>query len=960
MHTNLMPASVAGGSDFRDAVDAIIDPKLAPLFWRADRIDARSAWCGHIPFAHWLIGATRPSTLVELGTHAGVSYAAFCQSVERHGLTTRCYAVDTWAGDAHAGNYGERIFAELSQYHRARFSTFSTLLRMTFDEASAHFADGGIDLLHIDGLHTYEAVRHDFETWKPRLSERAVVLFHDTNERHDDFGVWKLWAELRDEYPSFEFVHGHGLAVLLVGQSQPESLRRLAELNSEDAFAVKQRFSLLGERWEAEQQLLQQHQGALEYLQATSERHQQQLAQVRSEHEAAIRTLRERSAAAAQSAHDSNADRPDLDLAVERLTAQLIEAQRRTREAERTLWLTRQDADARASAQDAQASAQSNAQVSAHAHAIALLRDEVALLDGTRASLIDERNAERSLRMQIEGSSFWRAGRPLRVFFTRHARLRRLLRTSARLMVWTASGKLGRQFAARRATMANAAVIAQSPFFDANWYVQQYDDARHSGLAPAVHYAIVGVHDLRNPGPLFDAKWYAANCHGLSGTGLNPLVHFERYGRGQGQGTQPVSAGAAPVAFQAAPVPAMAVVIATPIPLAKDLIEQRFSSLLPLNVYPERGTQKRVTMVTDSISAGSLFGGVGTAIVFSTLLAKRFATSLRLVTRTEAPDPSAFGTILKLNNIEWDGNIEFIFSPSSDGYGVPVGENELYVTTSWWTTRAVRQVCKPSQIVYLLQEDERMFYPHGDDRLRCIETISDPDISVVVNSEILFDHLTKGPEPLPNLRSNGTCFEPSFPFLAGRSAKVMVEDPQEKRRFFFYARPNNLRNLYWRGLEVLIDCLNDGTLSADEWEFHFVGKDMPDAALPHGIRPFLHRNLPWRDYLDLVSDMDIGLSLMDTPHPSYPPFDLAATGAIVVTNQHGCKRSLHKYSDNIICVEPGVESLKEGVRRAVALAGDKARRQSNAASNAIPFDWSNSLSTVFAALGDRLKKSDHV
>ena len=476
--------------------------------------------------------------------------------------------------------------------------------------------------------------------------------------------------------------------------------------------------------------------------------------------------------------------------------------------------------------------------------------------------------------------------------------------------------------------------VRDSGFFDAEWYATVYPEVGRSGMDPLRHFVRAGAARGFDPGPRFSTGFYVDHTPDAAGRDTNALLHYVRFGRARGNQIAPSTMDRQWLTVT---------------------MHERFPNLRPLRVYEAAGSAPRISMVTDSISSGSLFGGVGTALIFSTLLAARMGRPLRVITRAEPPTPSNFRAVLEANGIEWTGNVDFVFSPrdADSGRLIDVTDRDLFVTTSWWTTWATRAVRNPADIIYIVQEDERRFYPEGDESLRCAEVLDDPQIRYVVNSKLLFDHLW------PSHDSTGeqhvAWFEPAFPAFRTQQDG----HPRGKRKFIFYARPNNLRNLYFRGLEAISSAIECGTLDPDAWEFFFIGKDLQPATLPCDVHPELIENLGWQQYHELLRRMDLGLSLMASPHPSYPPLDMAAAGAVVVTNTFGAhRRSLDRYSKNIIACDPDVASLTSGIARGAELAGDLDRRRANHRASTFAVDWHQTLAPVCEQLATVLTSSE--
>ncbi len=187
-----------------------------------------SPWSGHRLFAYDYVRNCKPARIVELGSYYGCSSFAFLQAIKDAELETGFYAVDTWEGDTDTDpDYREDIFGSYREIAETCFrNQHAEMMRMRFDEVVSAFEEGTVDLLHLDGAHDYEAVRHDFETWLPKLSRKGTVFIHDIAAEKISGrvpGSHRLWEELKASCDTlFSFPFSHGLGILFRDREQYE------------------------------------------------------------------------------------------------------------------------------------------------------------------------------------------------------------------------------------------------------------------------------------------------------------------------------------------------------------------------------------------------------------------------------------------------------------------------------------------------------------------------------------------------------------------------------------------------------------------------------------------------------------------------------------------------------------------------------------------------------------------
>jgi hypothetical protein len=378
-----------------------------------------------------------------------------------------------------------------------------------------------------------------------------------------------------------------------------------------------------------------------------------------------------------------------------------------------------------------------------------------------------------------------------------------------------------------------------------------------------------------------------------------------------------------------------------------DLYNEKFRNIQPIKYIKVERSGYRINIVTDSIRKESLFGGVATALILATLFANKYQIPLRIVTRETESSPDDFANFLKLMNIAIPENVEYYsdYDRNSAGRysGIETSDKDIYLSTSWWTTKVVDGINFRKDFFYILQEVESFFYPSGDEQILCAATLLNKNVKYIINSKLLYDYYSQNNHD--NVIRNGAYFEPAFPSSIYSPKKDEKVNMKNKYKLFFYARPNNSRNMFYTGIRILEDAISAGIIKEDEWDIYFAGSNIEPIKFSNGIKSISLGQMNWTQYAEFIKNIDLGLCLMSTPHPSYPPLDIAASGGVVLTNKFLNKQSLY-YSDNIICSDIDTPSILDGFSKAVILAKDNQKRVDNFQKNKIEKDWGKSFEKI--------------
>lgn len=323
--------------------------------------------------------------------------------------------------------------------------------------------------------------------------------------------------------------------------------------------------------------------------------------------------------------------------------------------------------------------------------------------------------------------------------------------------------------------------------------------------------------------------------------------------------------------------------------------EAEIPEILALGARPDNvsGRGKRLNLLVPAVSTQHVFGGIATALQVFDQLRGSFEQARIIVTDEVAPqpDPKAFygGWPVALLDDAPPGCDHIVVAGSRWGKQLAVHERDHFMVTAWWTALNGFELLRwqvehypedgARQLLYLIQDYEPGFYPWSSRYVLAQSTYAKPHETVaLINSGWLVDYL----DAQGHRFSCSRVLHPTLhPVLRERRSQLA---PFSKERLLLvYGRPGTDRNAF----PLVVAALKLWVRSfsgASSWRIVSAGEAFDPIDLGHGCQLHSVGKLDIDGYADLLSRTAVGLSLMVSPHPSYPPLEMAAFGVRVVTN----------------------------------------------------------------------------
>lgn len=165
---------------------------------------------------------SRKVNVMEIGSMYGGTLWCWLSTLSLKQLTVIDKLVETFDSRYNTQKHCHELWGQWCRYNKCAYACLEQDSAKPSAISTAHLIASQVDILFIDGDHTYEGVKADYNNYKDLVRTGGVIIFHDIAYEKDSvyFGVKPLWEELKKEYPKYEeFVTNpaeRGIGVLYV------------------------------------------------------------------------------------------------------------------------------------------------------------------------------------------------------------------------------------------------------------------------------------------------------------------------------------------------------------------------------------------------------------------------------------------------------------------------------------------------------------------------------------------------------------------------------------------------------------------------------------------------------------------------------------------------------------------------------------------------------------------------